>query len=125
MAEIIPLHLIRIMPAKGKANKSFFVSTTAKVLLVYLLSWVRILPTNTIENDPQSKAVHMEILINNTVKEVKEQSTLYDALSQLGFATTKGIAIAVNNNVIPRSSWESMQLSTGMHITIIKATQGG
>jgi len=67
----------------------------------------------------------MEILINNTAKEILEQSTLHDVLSQLGFSTAKGIAIAINNMVIPSTEWKTVQLVPGMQLTIIKATQGG
>ncbi len=45
-------------------------------------------------------------------------------LQELGIQST-GIAIAVNNQVIPRSQWEAFLLAEGDKITIIRATQGG
>ena len=37
----------------------------------------------------------------------------------------KGIAVAVNNEVIPRLDWEQTVLKENDHVMIIKATQGG
>ena len=36
-----------------------------------------------------------------------------------------GIAVAVNNHVIPKNNWESTFLNDQDHITVIQATQGG
>nr|WP_305069988.1 sulfur carrier protein ThiS [Flavobacterium covae] len=37
----------------------------------------------------------------------------------------KGIAIAIDQQVIPRSQWENTSLQSNQKIIIIKATQGG
>ncbi len=39
--------------------------------------------------------------------------------------TPKGIAVAVNNTVISRNSWEEYLINDTDKITIITATQGG
>ena len=36
-----------------------------------------------------------------------------------------GIAVAVNNSVIPKRKWESFQLHANDAIVVIQATQGG
>jgi sulfur carrier protein len=37
----------------------------------------------------------------------------------------KGIAIAVNQEIVPKANWATHLLNPGDYITIIKATQGG
>jgi len=46
-------------------------------------------------------------------------------LQQNGFKDTKGIAIAINNEVIPKNSWENHLLREQDNVTIITATAGG
>lgn len=67
----------------------------------------------------------MDILINNQKHTVSDSSTLQSIVNtQLG-EKQKGIAIAVNDNVIPKLNWENHIIKSNDHILIIKATQGG
>ncbi|MEO8759802.1 MAG: sulfur carrier protein ThiS [Bacteroidia bacterium] len=52
-------------------------------------------------------------------------ATLISALEQNGIISQKGIAVAVNNTVIPKTEWATKILNENDKITIIKATQGG
>ena len=67
----------------------------------------------------------MDILINNQ-KHTLEKSTTLQAIvnAQLG-DKQKGIALAVNDTVIPKAIWENHVIKDNDHILIIKATQGG
>lgn len=67
----------------------------------------------------------MEVHVNNQVLSVTENCKLQLVLEQCGMASTKGIAVAVNNSVEPRSNWASYTLHPNDKITIIRATQGG
>lgn len=67
----------------------------------------------------------MDIFVNNTVISVSEKASLSDALSAAGLAGRQGIAIAINNQVIPRTVWDTHLLYPADKVTIIKATQGG
>ncbi len=67
----------------------------------------------------------MEILINNQKYTVSDNSPLKDiANSQLG-EKQNGVAIAINDTVIPKVNWDTHILKPNDHILIIKATQGG
>lgn len=46
-------------------------------------------------------------------------------LNEFNNEIPKGIALAIDNEVIPRESWKQHPLSEGNKIIIIKATQGG
>ena len=67
----------------------------------------------------------MNIYINNTPQELRPTATLAEALTTLNLPSQKGIAIAINNNVIPRAGWDKQILNAEDKVTIIKATQGG
>jgi sulfur carrier protein len=67
----------------------------------------------------------MEVIINHNKTELKETSSLLALLQLQNLSEKKGIAVAVNNKVIPRSKWDSYILNSNDSITIIKATQGG
>jgi len=65
------------------------------------------------------------ISINNKACSVEKNSSLVKVLEQNGIQSQKGIAVAVNNVVIPKTEWQNKILNENDKITIIKATQGG
>ena len=67
----------------------------------------------------------MEVIVNNSVTQVQNESSLSELISALNLIEQKGIAIALNNRVVTKTKWESTTLSEKDKITIIKATQGG
>lgn len=67
----------------------------------------------------------MKIFVNNQEHEMQHSISLDQLLVQLQFASTKGIALAVNNQVISKSEWNQYLINANDHITIIRATQGG
>ena len=67
----------------------------------------------------------MEIFINNELLHTQEDITLIQLLKSQGIAGQKGIAVALNNAVIPKAEWKLQRLNTKDNITVIKATQGG
>lgn len=66
----------------------------------------------------------MEIYINQEPRNIEEGKNLSGLIADLGIPI-KGIALAINNAVVPRKEWEHRLLKTNDRITIIKATQGG
>ena len=47
-------------------------------------------------------------------------------LEQLGYGSDRrGIAVAVNGQVVPRSAWGERRLQTGDEVEIVGAVQGG
>jgi sulfur carrier protein len=65
----------------------------------------------------------MKVTINDEAVEVDEQTTVAALLERLGFPE-KGIAVAVDWSVLPRSDWQTM-LSDGAHLEVVTAVQGG
>ena len=51
---------------------------------------------------------------------------LLDLLAEQGFQQeTRGIAVAINGTVVPRSQWATTRLSDGDDVEIVKIMQGG
>lgn len=65
----------------------------------------------------------MKVFVNNNEVETSA-SLLSDLMTQLGFLSL-GYAVAVQGLLVPRSEWETFQLSQEMRLTIIKAACGG
>jgi sulfur carrier protein len=54
---------------------------------------------------------------------MQDNSTLENVLEKSGLKTKKGIAVALNNAVIPKTSWAKYILNAKDKITVITATQ--
>lgn len=65
----------------------------------------------------------MKVLVNN-----KEKETTADTVARLIEELAlpyQGVAVAVNNRMVPRAEWNDHALSEGMNVVIIKAACGG
>jgi len=67
----------------------------------------------------------MTIFINNKSFDLPDNTNLSDALKTAGINSFQGIAVAVNNHIIPKTSWEDHAIGENDALTIIRATQGG
>ncbi|MBX7240434.1 MAG: sulfur carrier protein ThiS [Bacteroidia bacterium] len=66
----------------------------------------------------------MNLFVNKIPVQTSVQF-LGQLMTELGKAQLSGIAVAVNQRVIPRSKWNEYTLQENDMITIISATQGG
>jgi sulfur carrier protein len=64
----------------------------------------------------------MIIHVNGQPREVVPPVRLSDVL---GATTPRGVAVAVNGEVIPRSRHAGTELTEGARVEIVKAVQGG
>jgi sulfur carrier protein len=67
----------------------------------------------------------MEVIINHNKTTLEEATSLLALLQSQSLAEKKGIAVAVNNKVVPKAKWDAHVLRANDIITVIKATQGG
>lgn len=68
----------------------------------------------------------MVLTINGEKKSIDTVETLAGLLGVLGIsAETRGIAVAVNDTVVPRAEWVSTRIQEGDEVEIIRAVQGG
>jgi sulfur carrier protein len=66
----------------------------------------------------------MTISVNGRPRDVADDTTLGDLIAELGLRRD-GIAIARNDDVVPRSAHEATALRDGDSIEIIAAVAGG
>lgn len=67
----------------------------------------------------------MEITVNNQKRQVEEKTSIQIALNNWIGKNQKGIAVAVNETIVPKAQWDSYELQYNDKVLIIKATQGG
>ncbi|OBG75980.1 MULTISPECIES: sulfur carrier protein ThiS [unclassified Mycobacterium] len=65
----------------------------------------------------------MIVVVNERKVEVDERTTVAALLSTLGFPE-RGVAVAMDDAVLPRSRWAA-ELSDGARLEIVTAVQGG
>ena len=66
----------------------------------------------------------MTIKLNDQTHEVPEGTSLTILLENLGI-NPKGIAVAIDYEVVPKNKWEETILIDGLELILIQAVQGG
>jgi sulfur carrier protein len=68
----------------------------------------------------------MKIYVNGEPETIEDVSTLEEFLGSKRISKgDRGIAVAVNDDVVPKSDWASRKLEEGARIEIVRAVQGG
>ncbi|MGH2978234.1 MAG: sulfur carrier protein ThiS [Solirubrobacterales bacterium] len=69
----------------------------------------------------------MRIVVNGSEREVPERLTVAELVLRLpdGGANGRGVAVAVDAQVVPRSEWDGAELSEGQRVEVLGAIQGG
>ncbi len=66
----------------------------------------------------------MEIILNGETKVVPEHTTAFQLLDIAGL-TGKRVAVEINCEIVPRSTYETHNLQTGDKVEIVRAIGGG
>ena len=67
----------------------------------------------------------MNVTVNNALYDFEENAGLEQILEQLRIEETKGVALALNEEIIPKSEWPNTKITEGDKIIIIGAVAGG
>ncbi len=68
----------------------------------------------------------MRILLNGDETQLDEGATVRSAVESLSLpAEGRGVAVAVDAEVVPRGQWESTILREGARVEVLRAIQGG
>jgi len=68
----------------------------------------------------------MNVMLNGEACELREGATVTDAVEASGAPPEgRGVAVAVEGEVVPRGEWKDTQLSDGQRIEVLQAVQGG
>lgn len=66
----------------------------------------------------------MLVVVNGTERELADGATVADALAAID-APPRGIAVAVDGEVVPRAGWSETVLPPGGAVEVLTAVQGG
>ena len=68
----------------------------------------------------------MTIELNGTPVAVGDSATVAELVERAGAGgDRRGVAVAVDGEVVPRSAWQSTRLSEGQKVEVVGAIQGG
>jgi sulfur carrier protein len=66
------------------------------------------------------------IFLNGQTYDVQAQETVAGVLGRIGLdVDARGIAVAVDGEVVPRSQWQTFALSEQARVEVLTAMQGG
>jgi len=68
----------------------------------------------------------MIVAVNGTATELPDGATVAGVLAKLDVENdARGVAVAVQGEVVPRRQWISLALRDGDHVEVLSAIQGG
>ena len=68
----------------------------------------------------------MRVLVNGETAELDEGATVQAAVDTLDLpGAGRGVAVAVDAEVVPRTEWETHELHEGARVEVLRAIQGG
>jgi sulfur carrier protein len=66
----------------------------------------------------------ISVELNGEAQDLPDEATVADAVTAAG-APERGVAVAVDGEVVPRAAWPRTSLSEGQRIEVLQAVQGG
>ena len=68
----------------------------------------------------------MRVLLNGSERQLADGATVTNAVEALELpANGRGVAVAVDAEVVPRTQWDTHELNEGARIEVLRAIQGG
>jgi sulfur carrier protein len=68
----------------------------------------------------------MRVVLNGSAAELADGATVREAVEALDLpAEGRGVAVAVDAEVVPRTEWETHELQDGARVEVLRAIQGG
>ncbi|MFL5780136.1 MAG: sulfur carrier protein ThiS [Thermoleophilaceae bacterium] len=68
----------------------------------------------------------MNVTVNGEPRELGESARVADAVAAAGAeAAGRGLAVAVDGEVVPRGEWDGFELRDGQRVEVLRAVQGG
>src|SRR3954453_1441448 len=67
----------------------------------------------------------MNLELNGEIVSLPDGATVADAIEASGATSQRGVAVALEGDVVPRSEWGTTQLAEGQKVEVLAAIQGG
>jgi sulfur carrier protein len=66
------------------------------------------------------------VLVNGESQQLAPGTTVAGVVASMpGVPDGRGVAVAVDGEVVPRGRWDRTELSDGAHVEVVVAVQGG
>lgn len=66
----------------------------------------------------------MDLIVNGVTRRLPAGTTLAELVGTLT-TQSRGVAVAVNGEVVPRAGWSATSLADGDRVEVLTAAQGG
>lgn len=67
----------------------------------------------------------ISVTLNGAATPLEDATTLAALVESLAPGTSRGVAVALNGEVVARSAWEATAVAEGDRVEILRAAQGG
>jgi len=68
----------------------------------------------------------MRVRVNGESRDLEDGATVRDVIVLLELpADARGVAVAVDAEVVPRGCWDETEIADGAHVEVLTAIQGG
>ena len=67
----------------------------------------------------------MRVILNGRDHGLPDGATVDAAVAASGAPSRRGVAVAVDGEVVPRGSWTTTELREGQKVEVLQAVQGG
>jgi len=67
----------------------------------------------------------VNVVLNGAVRALPDRATVEAAVAASGAPSVRGVAVAVDGEVVPRGRWPATELREGQRIEVLQAVQGG
>jgi sulfur carrier protein len=74
-------------------------------------------------SDPEG-AIGLAVIVNGAPRQLASDR-LHDLLAQAGLPAGRGVAVAINGEVVPRAAWAERRLAEGDQVEIVRLMVGG
>jgi sulfur carrier protein len=65
------------------------------------------------------------VTLNGELRELREPATVEAAVLATGAPDARGVAVAIDGEVVPRGEWATTQVRDGQQVEVLRAVQGG
>ena len=67
----------------------------------------------------------MNVRVNGEPCALQHGATVAEVVHALVEFAERGVAVALDGEVVPRSAWSQTRLADGQHVEVLRAVQGG
>ena len=67
----------------------------------------------------------MNVSVNGVERQLPAGATVADVVRSLVEMAERGVAVALDGEVVPRSEWQATRVGDGQAVEVLRAVQGG